>query len=731
MSRARESDSGSLIAPIVEEGRNCWVRRPASRVACLIDGQRYFTAFAAAAARARHSIYLAGWDVHSRVRLLRDEPRPPELEGLPSELGELLCALLERRPGLRAWLLDWDFSTLFALERESFPLSRLGDHVHPRLEFRLDDNHPLGGSQHQKLVVIDDQVAFSGGLDLTAARWDTRAHLPRDPRRQNPQGSAYGPFHDVQMAVEGEAAATLGELFRARWRRATGQGLKPPPAGRATPWPPHLTPDFERVSVAIARTEPAWGGQPEVREVERLHLDAIAAAREVIYVESQYATSTILAEALEERLREPGGPEVVLVLPLHCSGWLEQATMGLARQRFLARLRAAGAERLFVYYPVVQDDGGPPISVNLHSKLVIVDDVLLRVGSANLSNRSMGLDSECDLALELEAPADRARVTALRDDLVAEHLGVPVEEVSAALARHGSLGAAIESLRREQGRTLVPLREELEDWVQAMLPEEPLFDPERPVALEAVLAERQREDEPPEREWLGLRIAGSVLLVLGLLALWTFTPISEWTTDPERTARWLGASRGSPAGLLAALTVFVLGSLVMIPLVVLIPAALLVLGPALGFVCAALGSLTSAAAGYGVGRALAGDTLTRLGGRRLHRLSEGLRRRGFLAVAAVRMLPLAPFMVVNVVAGASSVRFRDFMLGSLVVLLPGIGLMALGMGPVLSAIEEPSAVSVGLAVVVVLGLCLGGWWIRSRLRHAAERANGSEPRPSR
>jgi phosphatidylserine/phosphatidylglycerophosphate/cardiolipin synthase-like enzyme len=83
--------------------------------------------------------------------------------------------------------------------------------------------------------------------------------------------------------------------------------------------------------VALARTRPAYEGQKEVREIERLYLDAIAAARRSVYIENQYLSSIRVVGALCERLGEAKGPEVVLVLPRRCPGWLEQQTVGLLR----------------------------------------------------------------------------------------------------------------------------------------------------------------------------------------------------------------------------------------------------------------------------------------------------------------------------------------------------------------------------------------------------------------
>ena len=82
----------------------------------------------------------------------------------------------------------------------------------------FDDHHPIGGCHHQKVVVVDDQLAFCGGIDLTGHRWDTSAHRPEEPARTTPLGVAYGPYHEVHAMVTGPAATSLGELARDRWR---------------------------------------------------------------------------------------------------------------------------------------------------------------------------------------------------------------------------------------------------------------------------------------------------------------------------------------------------------------------------------------------------------------------------------------------------------------------------------------------------------------------------------
>ena len=244
---------GMETRTILIEGRNCWRIAGAGRVAFLVDGADYFAAFAASASRSRHSILAAGWDMDSRTRLFQDDlPRD-----LPVELGSFMDAIVSRRRGLHAYLLNWDFHAIFAFDREALPVIKWELNTHRRLHFHLDGNHPALGSHHQKIVAIDDAVAFAGGLDLTESRWDTREHRVPDPRRVTSGGESYPPFHDVMMAVDGEAAASLGELFRERWRRATGKRLRRPAHLKGDPWPPDLIPNVENARVGIARTVPA------------------------------------------------------------------------------------------------------------------------------------------------------------------------------------------------------------------------------------------------------------------------------------------------------------------------------------------------------------------------------------------------------------------------------------------------------------------------------------------
>jgi phospholipase D1/2 len=465
---------------VLRVGETCWRREHAGRFAVIVDAAAYFEAARAAMLEAEEQILLVGWDFDLRIDLLPGGGG----DGAPTRLGAFLRELVRRRPRLRIWILKWDMAVLFtlghgALQLVTRPLAGLD-----RIRLRFDSTHPWMSAHHQKIVVIDDALAFCGGIDMTLGRWDTREHIPEDARRTSPDGRRSGPWHDATAMVDGDAAQALGALARDRWHRATGRRLQAPAGGRDL-WPATVEPLLRDTPVGIARTFPGFGRWPAVREIEALHVAAIRSARRTIYVESQYFASARVCEVLAERLREPEGPEVVVINPLTSDGWLQRQTMGAARDLRIGEMQAADRHGRFALLHPVNAAGE---AIYVHAKILVVDDRLLRVGSSNLNNRSMGFDSECDLVVEPRTEAGRAAVLGLRDSLVAEHLGVAPERVRTEVAATGSLLGAIRRLMRGQGRTLHEIAARSLDPAHAAVVRSRMSDPERPDRFESRLA---------------------------------------------------------------------------------------------------------------------------------------------------------------------------------------------------------------------------------------------------
>ena len=188
-------------------------------------------------------------------------------------------------------------------------------------------------------------------------------------------------------------------------------------------------------------------------------------------------------------MREPDGPEIVLVNPERADGWLEQKAMDSARARLWRSIGECDPNRRFrIYHPFTE--GGTAIYV--HAKIMIVDDRVLRVGSSNWNNRSLRLDTECDIALDSARPANgaaAAKIGSLRSRLMAEHLGVEPDEVERAFAETGSLIATVERLRGA-GRTLRPYRPPELSAVEETIADNEILDPEGPDEMFEPLAKR-------------------------------------------------------------------------------------------------------------------------------------------------------------------------------------------------------------------------------------------------
>jgi phosphatidylserine/phosphatidylglycerophosphate/cardiolipin synthase-like enzyme/uncharacterized membrane protein YdjX (TVP38/TMEM64 family) len=682
---------------ILLPGRNVWRIEQAARAAVLVDGAAFFGAVRQACLNAQRSIFIVGWDIDSRTRLVGDGNDASD--GYSPLLAEFLSELVATRPGLHVYLLLWDYSLVYAMERELFPRLSLQWRTPERVTLCMDNAIPFGSSQHQKLIIVDDALAFSGGLDLTLRRWDTCEHRADNPERVDASGRCYSPFHDVQMMVDGRAAQALASLARGRWCRAYGTEPELQPAG--DPWPPSVLPDFTDVEVGIARTQPGFEQQAAVREVEALFLDSIRSARRSIYIENQFVTSLDIAGQLARRLDECPELEAVVVLPRAYGSWVVSQTLGQERARALRTLERFGKDRVRVVYPAV-DDGGKSVDTMVHSKVMVVDDRLLRVGSANLNNRSMAVDTECDLVIEARTDAERAAVLKVRNQLLGDHCGVDADAVSAMLAGHGSLVAVVDRLS-SNGHRLRPV-EDCEprdsDLAEALTA---ILDPKKPLSFPSIW---QR---------VGGRLSGKIVAasaVAGAIVLFTLLwhLLPPEVASRERVQALLSSASESAFAPLLVVATYVVAGVVAFPVLVLIVATAAIFGPWFGFVYAVLGVLASALFTYLIGRWLGRDLLFRALGTRCDRVRKEIDKRGVLAVAAIRLVPVAPFTVVNLMAGACSIAVVDYVAGTLIGMLPGlIVISALGHQVVamLTTLSARDAAVLALLVLAWLTLVLG------------------------
>jgi phospholipase D1/2 len=440
---------GSAIVPAT----SCLAVSSFDNARVLVDAGSYYAAFCQAALRARRYIYITGWQFDTQARLLRPDPASPPSH--PIELLPFLNYLCEATPALEIYITAWDYSVVYALEREWLQKLKFDFQSHSRVRFEFLNHPEPGGCHHQKIVVVDGAVAFLGGLDLCDSRWDTRRHLKNDPARIDTHDKPYKPFHDIQVGLTGPVVGLVEQLFLDGWRMAGGLDIRTGSASTASDAQaeaasPAPAPGADVAGalvdhglalggrqVAVSRTEWLLEGQV-ISEIQALFERAIVAAERLIYIETQYFTSRALAEAMYYRLADSARSklQIVLVMPDGADSPKEDFVLG-NRQRSIRRFIADVARHFGHEFRLLMSSEAsaaePCPATFIHSKLMIVDDEFLTIGSANFTNRSMRIDREINVAWQtpLESPEGAARlgadIAALRASLLAEHAGVDDE----------------------------------------------------------------------------------------------------------------------------------------------------------------------------------------------------------------------------------------------------------------------------------------------------------------
>ncbi|MFZ5997562.1 MAG: phospholipase D-like domain-containing protein [Nitrospirota bacterium] len=417
------------MSPILKPGRNCWDIQDVVESGLLIDGRDYYREFYRAAKKARHYILISGWQFDSEVKLLRGDDE--QMADGDVRFIDFLNSLCERNPELNIYILAWDFSFIFMLEREWLQEWIFGWETNERIHFYFDSSHPIGASQHQKFVVVDGCIAFIGGMDICAHRWDDREHRTKNPERVDTDGTPYTPYHDVQAYVTGPIVEQLNEIFKARWLRTTGDILRLPPSLNTyiTDIRPSVVINAKKAAFSRTQAKTLTALQHDIKEIRWLYTNAINAAEHLIYIENQYFSSQAVFKALVNRMRSSYRPllQIILMLPKEPQAFLEKIAVGYSQVKLLRSLKEIAkntGHALGIYYPAPSTENGNTTPVYIHSKVLIVDDRFLCVGSANTTNRSLGLDAELNISWEALTEDDQALIRSIREvraALLADH----------------------------------------------------------------------------------------------------------------------------------------------------------------------------------------------------------------------------------------------------------------------------------------------------------------------
>jgi len=403
--RLRLRRLGRLEALQPPDDGSPWCREaPPPRDGCsmevLVDGAEALRAIAEAIRGARRSVRVAGWHTAPHFALERGEP--------PVLLRELLAGAVARGVDVRVLL--WAGAPFHAFKPARADVRADARELSHRTSVRvaLDDRERLLHCHHEKLVVVDEEVAFVGGIDLTdlgGDRWDTPAH---------PARGRLG-WHDAGSRLRGPIVADVAEHLDLRWTAVTGERLPAVPVPAAAgdlrlqllrTVPEHVYDDMHDGAFGILEG----------------YMRALRAARELVYLESQFFWLPEIVQLLADKLRDPPGERfrVVVLLPSKPNNGQEDTRGMLAHVADADRGRGR-----FLATTIDAMSGGTVDRLYVHAKIGIVDDRWLTIGSANLNAHSFFNDTEVNVQTD-----DEALVRATRLRLWSEHLGLPEEDIA-------------------------------------------------------------------------------------------------------------------------------------------------------------------------------------------------------------------------------------------------------------------------------------------------------------
>jgi phosphatidylserine/phosphatidylglycerophosphate/cardiolipin synthase-like enzyme len=397
--RLRRLGWGDVLEPTGNGDRLRVPVRAHNRIEVLIDGEEALSAIENAIRNAKSSVHIANWHASPDFRLTR-EPDAPTLR-------DLLATTAQRGVAVRLLLWAGPPVPAFQPTRRLVRSEQQRFTAHTGVRCVLDARERTMHCHHEKLVVVDDETAFVGGVDFTALEGDRHDNTEHPPSRPIC-------WHDLMTRLRGPAVADVANHFRQRWREVAGEDLpepRPPaPAGGS--------------NVQVLRTIPdktyEFAPRGEFTVLDG-YLRALRAARRLVYLENQFLWSPEITEVLLDKLNRPPDDRfrVVLLLPRKPSNGADTTRGQLGRL-----LDADDGNRRLLATTISTHDGQDSAPVYVHAKLAIVDDEWMTIGSANLNEHSLFNDTEVNVATD-----DRELIHATRLRLWSEHLGRPVAEL--------------------------------------------------------------------------------------------------------------------------------------------------------------------------------------------------------------------------------------------------------------------------------------------------------------
>ncbi|WP_319560146.1 VTT domain-containing protein [Marispirochaeta sp.] len=635
----------------------------ASRLSFFTSSGAYYSALADILPRARRRILIVGWSFDDRIHLLRNKDTGPT----GPELGDLLISAAEKNTSLQITLCIWKPPSLFAADQHITNKFRKRLRRVPNITLCQYPAESAFASRHEKYVVVDDVLAFLGGIDLTRERWDSPDHPAQSAGRVNPDSEPYGPYHDTHAVLSGPVVGDILSMAEAEFP------LDLPSVQTAEDlWPNDVSAEVENARVMISLTRASPDAEvADVHQIKQVYCDMVADAKNCIFIENQYFSSDVITDLIVEGLRSKDGPEVIIFMSRELPDMLGRMTMGVNASMHIAKLKENDLYGRLGFFNLVSSDN-TNVGVKVHSKLLITDSRYLSLGSANINQRSFSFDDEVNIIIDAAETGEPQCVGNLEERILGQHCGLSVEEWRTLVAHHD--GSRLKALR-EHSTSRDGLEEGKDFLPPDSVPREILnyFDMEGAPQPEEAL-HTMTKDQPRGFIYRTRKIWGLLLLsaaVLGAVFFFARTDIDIRQVLGAITQ--LNETRPVIAALLTIAS-FWFAMLVFVSITIPIVSFAALHGPWFGILYSSLGVFSGAAIFYGLGLLLHNSSWFERykAVRRVKKQFEKIRPYGFWAVAISRMIPSGPFLVVNLVTGMLGFKPSQFSAGSLIGLMPGI-----------------------------------------------------------
>ncbi|MBC77697.1 MAG: hypothetical protein CME64_16955 [Halobacteriovoraceae bacterium] len=642
----------------------------------IICANAYFKTIRQHFEQAQESILICGWSFNMDIVMGEDG----------KTLKEVLFSLPET---VKVKILIWDYPIFYVADRDPFIGLSIALQNKSNIHFERFDFHPLLSSMHSKMVVVDNKDLFVGGIDLDLERRDGEYNKSDDPVRVDKDGEVFKPFRDYAFHFKSQNTKKFSSFFDQLWESQAGQ--------KSFLETNHSEGEG---NVLFSRTIPKFKGNPQDRSSFKMHKWLIQNAQDYIYIENQYLTSEKIVELLVEVLKKENGPEVVIVVSYGKMPFIEKMSMGALLTDYVNTLLSNDPHNRLKIYTLFTGDDNEREYVKIHSKCIIADDRYLKIGSSNINNRSMEFDYELDALYVGE------KVVEFKNRIFKTLLGYgePIDIRKSIIKTF--------ELAKEKHNKIVEVKDILHD--KSIMVEYKDYLPLD--KREMTFFERAGQMFITKKRFVMMNykiVIGAAMLCLAVLgALYV---------NPGQVDSFVKAflSTFNVESSLLLMGVFFLSYTALGPIFFPLNAYIFLCGAYLdlghAFITAIAGALSVASISYWFGAFFGAEIKAESKIEKVKQLKRLLKRNSLLTLVFLRVVPVAPYPLVNMVCGKFRVGFAKYITGTFIGVLPGTTALIFFEKQLIELFQSPSLANIITIAIVVILFLFGMRFVRRRM----------------